>query len=210
MRQIIPALLSNDKDELQHQLDTVAQLTEWVQLDIADGAFVNNTTVSVADTANLSTPTQKEVHLMVYNPTEHFRSCQNIGAKRVYVHAEVIEDAVTFLQAVSVYAFTLGIAINPGTDLAELMQYQNKVQHYMIMGVDPGWQGSAYHPETPERIQQLKKMMPTAVISVDGGINLDNIRSVVEAGAENMCVGSAIFGSEDPAATVEKMKKIIS
>ena len=209
MAEIIPAILTADPADLKTKLGKLEGLTNWVSIDIADGKFVANKTLAVSDLAGIQTSLSLEIHLMVNEPEKYFDDCQKAKAKRVVFQLEAAAKADQVLAKAKEFDFAIGIALKPATALIEVSPYLDRIDAVLLLGVDPGWQGQEFIPQTLERIQRLKKMAAKVKIEVDGGINADNIKQVAQAGADILVVGSAIVKQPDFGRAIENLKRLI-
>ncbi len=198
MKKIIPAILTRDVADLRDQLLRLEGLTDWVHVDIMDGKLVANTSISLEDISSLKIAGHfsLEAHLMVASPADYFLACQKAGVKRVIVHAEAGDVAATILE-LKKYHFQKALALNPKTSLASIKSYIQDFAAILVMSVEPGFGGQPFIQETLDKIRELKKLAPDVNIEVDGGINLNTIKSVADAGANYLVVGSGLFGAED-------------
>ena len=198
MKKIIPAILTKDPAQLQSKLEKLRGIADWVQIDIMDGKFVDNTSVSLEDVA--AAPAAKdfslEAHLMVEAPKGYFAQCQQAGIKRVIFHAEAGDMENVFFEAGS-YNFRMGVALNPQTPIGKILPYVEKLDVVLLMSVNPGFGGQEFMPEVLDKIKELRQTLPDVKIEVDGGLNPDNVNIVSEAGADFLVVGSGLFDSEN-------------
>ena len=206
MTQIIPAILTDNPDELNMKLASLVGLTDWVQIDIMDGIFVPQTSIGLEELAGQKPPFKLDIHLMVNNPQQYLGGCRRAGAKRVIFHLEGAGNPETVLDQLGALGFERGIALRPQTSFRDLEPYLDHVDVILLMSVEPGKQGQTFIPETAERIHRLRQIAPRVKIEVDGGINADNILAVAEAGADYLAIGSAILNAPDVAAAIERLK----
>lgn len=200
VKKIIPAILTNNVADLQSKLQQVQGLTDWVQIDIMDGKFVDNTSISIEDVFKVK-PIKDfsvEAHLMVQNPASYFLLCQENNIKRVIFHIETF-DMKNALSQAQKFSFQKGLALNPETPIKEIIPYIDKIDVAVLMSVNPGLQGQEFILETLQKISELKKIAPRLPIEVDGGINLNNIKMISEAGADYLVVGSGLFAASSKA-----------
>ncbi|MDP3982032.1 MAG: hypothetical protein Q8P70_00550 [bacterium] len=209
MQKIVPAILEQDPEETKKKLLLFKGVSEWVQIDIADGVFVNNRTHSVQDIPKESQMFATEVHLMVQDPEAHFTACQKIGANRVIFHLSRAEDLSRILKTLRSHTFEWGIALNPDVPVSGIVPYINHIQSLLIMSVVPGFQGSLFVPAVLQKIAQARLAKQNILVGVDGGVDENNISSVFRAGADYACVGSAIFNTENPMQTFQKLCKMV-
>ena len=206
MARIIPAILEKDITQVQKKLDLVKDVAELAQIDIADGKFVDNTTIRLEELKQIKTDVNLEIHLMVENPRSYFEMCQQLKVYRVFWHYEAdsdIDGVVAFARALS---FKKGIALNPQTDVSVICASCRCLDAVLLMGVTPGAQGQAFIPETVERVSELKKIF-RGFSWVEGGVSEQNIKALTEAGATDLAVGSALFGASD---VVAKYKELVN
>jgi len=208
MKKIIPAILTKDIAELEQKLQMLQGITDWVQIDIADGKFVGNTTIGVKEISRVANTGNflLEAHLMVENPVDYFEACKKVNIKRVVFHVEA-GDTKANLSEAKKFDFEIGLAVNPETNVSEVLPYVQEVSVVLLMSVKPGFGGQDFMPEVVEKIQELKKLAPTIKIEVDGGINLENSKAVSEAGADYLIVGKGLFGTEN---IQERFKELVS
>jgi len=204
MPQIIPALLPKNLDELQIAIKKISFFSKQIQLDIADGKLVKNNTVDlkkIVEKKHLFDPLFLEVHLMVDGPIEYFSDCQKLNAKRVIFHYEAFKNIDYLIKTINQgkkFDFEIGVAINPPTPTELLETFVDKINFFLFLSVNPGWQGQAFIPEVLEKIKSFKKKYPKKKIEIDGGVNDQNIKKIVDAGVDYIVVGSFIIKSEDP------------
>lgn len=200
MSTIIPAILTNSITELERRLKELEGATAWAQIDIADGVFVTERTIDLAALASITTPIALEAHLMVAHPETMIDDCIRARVKRVIFHLEAAPDPSVVIRAARAHGeLEVGIALNPETPIERALPYASAIDLLLLLAVTPGKQGQQFLSETYTKITQAKASMPNIPVAVDGGINEENIVSVIEAGADRCCIGSAIVGSDDPA-----------
>jgi ribulose-phosphate 3-epimerase len=213
MPQIVPAILEKDEAGFLDKSARVTKLAgvERIQVDFGDGVFVKNKLLSAADIDPLNPAFHWEAHLMIKEPRD-FLDYQIAGFKTVLVHFEAfdqIDELHKTIRKIREQGLKPGIAVNPNTEVFVLKDFEHSVGQFLIMGVHPGYQGQAFIPETVKRIAELRKLIPTAIIEVDGGINADNIRQLVKAGADLLVVGSAIVKAPDMQEAWKKLNEEI-
>lgn len=198
MIKIIPAILTKDPKDLEDKLKKLKGLVDWVQIDVLDGKFVNNNSIQPEDLPQVLTKNfNLEIHLMVQNPENYFKECQNIGAKRVIFHAEAVENLHNLLNRAKKFNFKVGLALNPETPVKQIQPYLNQINLVILLGVNPGFQGQKFIPSVLNKIKFFKQLAPKIKIEIDGGINLSNIKQIAKAGADYLVIGNALFGSKN-------------
>lgn len=210
MQKVVPAILTADPAELAEGLKTLKEQTKWVQIDIMDGKFVENTSINLFELGEASEYFSLEIHLMVENPAQYFEDCKSIGAKRVIFHVEAVEDARKVLEVMEKYPFQRAIAINPPTPVSKIAPFIQMLDAVLIMSVNPGFQQQEFIANVLPKIAEIRKLKEDIVIGLDGGINESNIKQAFEAGVDYVGVGSAIMKSDDPASALSNLKEMIS
>lgn len=205
---IIPAVLEKTKEGFNQVASMVTKLPglQRVQVDFGDGVFIDNKLLGADEMDTLNPALEWEAHLMVKAPDD-FLDYQICGFKTLIVHYEAFasaDDLKKTLSEIKKMGFKTGLAINPATSVNVLKNIV--ADQYLIMSVVPGKQGQSFIPETIERIKQLRSILPHAIIEVDGGVNETNIKSLKLAGADLICVGSALVKAPDMHQAFEKLK----
>jgi ribulose-phosphate 3-epimerase len=205
--EIIPAILAKDEKELRRKVESVDGLCEMVQLDVMDGKFVDN--VTWADPARLEKmplPLPYEVHLMVEDPLERLDAWSLAGCQRALIHAESVEDLSAALKEVKSYGMEAGISINPETPVSDIEDAVAEADVVQVMGVHPGRMGQPFQDVAIEKVAELRERFPELVIEVDGGVAVGIARRLVEAGADRLVSGSAVFNSGAPAKSIDALR----
>lgn len=199
MKKIIPAILTKDTADLKNKLEQIRGLTDWVQIDIADGKFVNNTSVALENISHIKLidDFSIEAHLMVLAPETYFLQCQKSKIKRVIFHIEAVDDVKKVLLKAEKFNFKKGLALNPKTPIKKIMPHIDEIELVVLMSVNPGLQGQKFILQTLDKIRELKKIAPQMKIEVDGGVNLGNIKMISDAGADYIVAGSNLFESKN-------------
>ncbi len=205
--EIIPAILTNNQDELIFKLAAVEKFARSVQLDIMDGQFVPQTSVDLTK-LNLTTTLSLEVHLMVADPHRYLAACQTLAAVRVFVHLEAVANIDNFLEGSLLYNFEIGLAVSPQTPVDQVFPYLAQVERVLLLGVEPGRQGQEFIASTLDKITLFKKYYPYVWLEVDGGVKDSNIKDIKERGADAVAVGSFIMQADDMAAAYAQLDKL--
>ncbi len=208
---IIPAILEETLASFQDKLFKATHIpgVDRIQVDFGDGKFVSHQTLPITEIAPLSPAFVWEAHLMVQEPVD-FLDYQLAGFNTLIVHIESFTDAsaiIPALQAIAGLGMRAGIALNPDTQLEQLSGVSGFVKHITLLSVDPGFQGGSFQTRVLERIPQVKKLLPGVILEVDGGIKPDQVPDLVAAGADQLVVGSGIFGDIDPAAAFNRYQQ---
>jgi ribulose-phosphate 3-epimerase len=207
MIEIIPTILVKSFKEVKERIGKVENYVDWVQLDIMDGRFVDNATWnSPKDLKDFKTRVKLEAHLMIERPEEKIDNWLET-VDRVIIHYEACNNPKDLIEKVHSKEKQIGLAINPETSIDVVKPFLNDLDLVLIMTVNPGKGGQEFKDEVLSKIETLRRLWPNGNIEVDGGINNENIKKVVEAGANLICVGTYIFKSKDIKQAIESLKK---
>ena len=216
MVKIAPSILSADFALLADEIAKVEPAADLLHVDVMDGHFVPNLTIGpvVVEAIRRHSRLPLDVHLMIQNPERFVSAFAQAGAGSLTVHAEVCPHLYRTIEQVKEAGLKVGVALNPSTSLHAIDHVLDQVDLILLMSVNPGFGAQAFIPFVLKKIQELanrlKKVSPRPELEVDGGIRVENCRSVVQAGATILVAGSAIFESEDPQATILKMREQIA
>jgi len=210
---IAPSILSAAFAALGEQVRKVETAgAELLHIDVMDGHFVPNITIGPLVVEALR-PVSKmilDVHLMIENPDFYIMQFARAGADIVTVHVETCPHLHRTVQVIKDAGIKAGVALNPSTPPDVLEYVLEQLDLVLIMTVNPGFGGQKFIREMLPKISKVKAMLDqihsTALLQVDGGVNVSTAREVAAAGADTLVAGSAVFGAEDPAVAVQKIK----
>ena len=214
MIKLAPSILSADFARLLEDVKKVEKAgCEYLHIDVMDGHFVPNITLGPAIVKSLRRDVNMvfDTHLMIENPDDYIRDFVDAGSDLIVVHAEACRHLHRTIQNIKSYNVKVGVALNPATSIESIKHIIEDVDMVLIMTVNPGFGGQSFIESMLEKIKELKQLIDdknlNVDIQVDGGIKPDNIHKVVEAGANIIVAGSAIFNSENIEETVSLMRK---
>jgi ribulose-phosphate 3-epimerase len=216
--ELAPSLLSADFGRMAEAAALVRDAgLKYVHLDVMDGEFVPNITFGPKMVADLRAGAGGLVmiaHLMVARPERYVDDFAAAGADYITVHAEATPHLHRALQQVRAAGKKAGAAVNPATPLAAFEDVLGLADLLLVMTVNPGFGGQAFVEHGLDRIARARAMADGAgrqiLIEVDGGVKLDNIRAVADAGADVIVAGSAVFGAPDPAAAIAELRAALT
>ncbi|MEW6086965.1 MAG: ribulose-phosphate 3-epimerase [bacterium] len=207
--QIVPAILTDKKDVLEKMIRQCEKFCRLVQIDIMDGKFVPTMSISPFDLAEISTSINMEIHLMVENPLPLIKPFKDAGARRIIFHFESKDEPWEVIREIRAHNLDAGIAINPKTAVKDIEDFLLSIDQVLIMTVTPGYYGSPFLPEMMAKITELKRRKGKFLVSVDGGIKMENILIIKNSGVDSACVGSGIFRG-NPEENYKKLLEKIS
>ena len=197
---LAPSILSADFKILGEQLKLTEEAgAEYIHFDVMDGMFVPSISFGMPVLASIKGATTQtlDVHLMVTEPIRYVEEFVKAGADIVTVHYEACEDLQATIDKIHAAGAKVGISIKPKTPVDVLLPYLDQAEMFLIMSVEPGFGGQAFIPESLDKIREVRAMLNEknleTDIQVDGGIYVENVREVLDAGANVIVAGSAVF-----------------
>jgi ribulose-phosphate 3-epimerase len=205
-RRVAPSILSADFARLGEQLSEVlAAGARVIHVDVMDGHFVPPITLGPVVAGSIADQVHEaggalDVHMMIEHPAAQVAEFARAGADSITIHFEADPHVHRTLGAIRDAGCLAGLAINPGTPAGAVAELTEAADLMLCMTVNPGWGGQEFIPTSPRKLERLRDLAPDTVIEADGGIDVDTVGVVAEAGATLFVAGSAVFGSDDPAA----------
>lgn len=207
---IVPALLTDRREELIRMAALCAEFAGYAQIDIMDGEFVPSQSIKVQDLKNWKSPLRCEAHLMVSDPCLWLEPFKALGAERIIYHFEIKKDHQKIIAKIKKMGLGVGLAINPSTKIDEFRHLVGEVDVILFMSVNPGFYGAPFIPQTLEKLRNFKDEYPKKEAGIDGGIKQDNLLAVKQSGVDYVCVGSAILKSSEPACAYKEFIKLFN
>lgn len=207
---IAPSLLAANFAQLQGDIETI-QSAPWLHLDVMDGHFVPNLSFGpeIIKSVRPHFHGAFDVHLMVSNPERLLDAYIKAGADSITFHVEAHGDPIKLINTIQTAGLKAGLSLKPGTSLATLKPYLEAVDLILVMSVEPGFGGQVFQEEALKRIETLKAWrnthQATYLISVDGGVDLNNASDLKKAGVDVLVAGSTIFKAKDRQAMIEAL-----
>lgn len=212
---IAPSILAADFLHLGDACELVNDSeADWFHLDVMDGRFVPNISYGMSVISQLRKAGKKffDVHLMILEPEKYAEEFREAGADGLTVHWEACPNLHRNIQQIKSLGMKAGVAINPHTPISFLRDILRDIDLVNIMSVNPGFGGQSFIPYSLQKITELKALIQStgsrALIEVDGGVGLKNAKTIMDAGADVLVAGNAVFGSNDPLGVIHQLKYI--
>lgn len=215
MAMVSPSLLSADFGNLERDIAMLNNSEcDWFHLDVMDGVFVPNISFGFPVMEAMKRHAQKplDVHLMIVEPQKFVKQVAALGAKVMNVHYEACNHLHRVLQQIKTEGMMAGVTLNPHTPVNVLEDIICEADLVMLMGVNPGFGGQKFIEHTVDKTRRLRELIDKsgsrALIEIDGGVNRETGRRLVEAGADVLVAGSAVFGAADPQEEIRALRSL--
>lgn len=212
---VSPSLLSADFLNLGRDVEMLNNSkADWFHLDIMDGMFVPNISygLPVVEQINKKAKKPLDVHLMIVDPDRYVKNFADAGADYLTVHYEACTHLHRTIQNIKDNGMKAGVSLNPHTPISVLEEIIKDLDLVLLMSVNPGFGGQSFIENTIDKTERLRKLIQEknskAIIEIDGGVNLETGKKLIEAGANALVAGSFVFKSENPSSTIEKLKNL--
>jgi len=217
MKLIAPSMLASDFGNLEHEISIVNNSkADWFHIDIMDGVFVPNISFGtpVMNVFKKKANKPLDVHLMIVNPDNYIEKFVELGSGILTVHAEACTHLHRTIQRIKSLNVKAGVAINPHTPVSFLESIINEIDIVCLMSVNPGFGGQSFIENTFQKVNDLKSLIEKknskALIEIDGGVNSDNAKKLIEYGADVLVAGSFVFKSNNPSKTISDLSVLIN
>ena len=214
---ISSSILSADFARLGEEIRTVeAASVDWIHVDVMDGHFVPNITMGpfIVETCRRITKLPLDVHLMIENPERYIEAFAKAGASGLTVHVETCPDIVSTLKKIKALGCRAGAVLNPETPVGAIQPALPEADLILVMSVHPGYSGQSFKPESIARVSEVRKKLnalrSSAWLEVDGGIDVETLPEMKDAGATAFVAATAIFKNpQGPAAGVQSLRALL-
>ncbi len=212
---VAPSILASDFANLHREITMINESeADWIHVDIMDGVFVPNLSMGlpVVEAVNRHARKPLDVHLMIVQPERYVEAFHKAGAATISVHVEACPHLHRNIQQLKQIGVKAGVALNPHTPLEALRYVIQDIDLVCVMSVNPGFGGQKFIESTYQKIKELKQMIAdsgsSALIEIDGGVNQQNAKPLLDAGADVLVAGNFVFSSKEPKEVIRQLKHL--
>jgi len=211
---IAPSILASDFANLQKEVEMInTSQADWVHVDVMDGVFVPNISLGLPVVEAVKRHARKplDVHLMIVQPEKYVEAFHRAGADTISVHIEACPHLHRNIQQIKALGCKAGVAVNPHTPISGLFDLIQDIDLVCLMSVNPGFGGQKFIERTYDKIRELKALIKSrqskTLIEIDGGVNQQNAKPLLDAGADVLVTGNFVFSASNPKEVIQRLKE---